>query len=382
MSITITRNPAIGGAVGGGASPDAVAAAVLASLPPQPSAYDIAQVVAASIPAPATVLAGQVVEFSAGHVPAGYAQVSGGETVLPADTGLFAYINFQNKCTYANTRLCPAGSRLFAAAYNTTGSWYMQELASDYSKIGSAVAVPSHGTSYPILTVQLSDGKILRIGGTTDAWFSGITQVFNPATGAFSSLANKPTATAGGLYSKAAQAGDGKVYGAMAQGSQSVSAFNYAANTWAENVATSPAVAENTIGICKLPSGKLFWVTTTGQYVFDYSTLAFTQIGTYTGTGGAVVETDSGARLYFTLGNTVVFYEYTEASNTWATVTTDAPKLSSHLTTTDPPFGIQAVRNPYTGAVVIKSVFSSKSETAYLHLLRYTPKATVKAVKL
>lgn len=366
MTTNITRNPAIGGAaVGGGGA----------------SAADVAAAVVAAMPAPATVQAGQIVEFAAGAVPTGYAQVAGPELVLAADTGLFAYINFQAKSTYVQSRLCAAGSRLFAAGTTST-TWYMQELAYDYGKIGSAVAVPSHGYQYPILTVPLSDGKILRIGGDTSNWYSGTTQVYNPATGAFSALATKPTATAGGLYSRAAQAGDGKVYGPMAQASTAVSAFNYAANTWAENVATAPAAAENTIGLSKLPSGKLFWVTTTGQYVFNHVTLTFTQVGSYTGSGGAVVETAAGARLYFTLGNTVVFYEYNEASNSWVTVNTDAPMLSSHLTVTAPPYGVQAMRNPYTGAVVIKSVFSSKSETAYLHLLSYTPKGVVKAVKL
>lgn len=386
MSITITRNPAIGGAAGGGgASPADVAAAVIASLPPQPSTYDIAAAVAASIPAAATVLAGQVVEFSAGHVPAGYAQVSGGETVLPADTGFFGYINLQNKLGYAYSRICQAGTRLYALCSSGSGSWYVQEIASDYSKIGSAVAVPSLSASYPALIIPLSDGKMLRLGGDSATFNSTQTQVFNPATGAFTGLANKPT-QASCIHGKAAQAGNGTVYGVLGQSSNVVSAFNYGANTWNDNVATAPATADNTIGMCKLPSGKLFWSTTTGQYVFDPAALTFTQIGSYAVyggvNGGAVIDTDAGARLYAVLGSSIVFYEYTEASNTWATVITDTPKLSSPSTTGDPANGVVATRNPYNGAVVVKSQYGNKSDAAYLHLLRYTPKATVKAVKL
>ena len=83
------------------ATPAQVASAVVSALPHTPTAAEVAAAVAASMPTQATVLQGQVAEFVAGSVPADYAQVSGGETVLPADTGFFGYINLQNKIGYA-----------------------------------------------------------------------------------------------------------------------------------------------------------------------------------------------------------------------------------------------------------------------------------------
>lgn len=332
-----------------------------------------------------SVYPGEVVVFAEGSVPTdgSFTQISGPVAPPSADSGVWTLETFGPKLTAVATRsriAVTTTGRIFAHLLQTSPqAAVLQELDASYNRIGAPVAILNVVYLYGCMPIPLSDGNILCLGGNLGSGNNVVR--YTVATKTFTALSNKPTGNITTPAAKAAQAGDGVVYGVFT-GSQ-VDAFNPTSNTWTENFATAPS-AGTLQDICKLPSGKLLWVFTSGQYVFDPSTKAFTSVGSYafTAPAAAAVATATGARIYnvnATNGSQVgcvEYYDYSESTGLSSASPSNVQKAWS-----DASF-YQVFHNPASGNAVIKGVASTASEHVLLtHVLTYTPLGTVKAIK-
>ncbi len=335
------------------------------------SAADVAAAVAAALPTPATIQAGQVVEFAAGAVPAGYAQVSGADPVN-AGTWEFAWPSYKHGLTSA-VQIFAAGGKL-VAIYGT-GASSLQVLNDDYTVNGAAVALPSSYYGEYRLT-PLANGKLLRIGSASNSSVgsSGVVQTFDPATRSIATLATKPTPVNSGYI--AVEAGTGEVFGF--NGAQ---IDRFANNVWAENVATAPA---NVLNAGLLPSGKILLVCATAQYILNPAAPAslVAVAAPVPFSSPRVAPLTTGARVFEMsatvggLNNTMLAYDYNETTGAFVqlqpfarTPTAFSASYRMHTTTLK------------DGGVMLNWVGATGLD-AIIHRVSYTPKGVVKAVKL
>ena len=378
MSVNVTRNPAIGGGGGGGgASAADVAAAVIAALPAAQapvSSADIAAAVVAAMQSPANVQAGQVVEFVAGSVPAGYAQVAGVSQV-PAGAWQAAYPCIANGLP-ADAPIYGTDTKLHALVGTATPS--LQPLNDDFSLDGAAVFIPqSYGRDHRL--VKLSGNKLLRIGGYSSSSVptSTYVHVYDQATRSWTALKSRTTAI-GAHY--AVEAGDGAVF--VFNGT---TVDRFYGNNWTEALTTAPATV---LAVAKLPSGNIFVVCATAQYVFNTTTYQFSAVAQPFSTASVsgyvhAVSTPAGARVYdtmLTIGSVtqcIACYDYAESSGT---TTYTPPSARCGGTTTYPSVQTHPVRLK-DGGVLLKSLSTTQFPEALIHRVDYTPASTVKAVK-
>lgn len=357
------------------ATPAQVASAVVSALPHTPTAAEIAAAVTSSMPTPATVLAGQVVEFAAGQVPAGYAQVSGPEAVS-AGAWEYAWPSYGHGKGPGTSRIYSAGGKLVQMYGDTTPS--LQVLNDDYTPNGAAITLPSAYYYYVHRLTPLANGKLLRIGSFTNSsgGSSTVVQTFDPVTRSVASLQSKPTAIAAGFI--AVEAGNGDVF--VFNGTQ---VDRFSGNVWTENVAAMPAAVLNAE---KLPSGKLLVICANAQYVFNPATpTQFTAVASPVSvssyvvagaTSGGVRVIDPGATVAG-LTMTLVAYDYNESTGQYTTLKGYARTPGAvgnvnfaNFTTKLKDGGIMLCGSASTGV------------DALVHHLAYTPAGTVKAVKL
>lgn len=398
MSVNVTRNPAIGGGGGGGgASAAEVAAAVVAALPAAPVPATAAQVAAAvtaalpaqlapatpaqvaaavvaAMPAHATVQSGQVVEFAAGQVPAGYEQISGPDTVS-AGAWELAWPCYSHGQGVAGAVIVSAGGKLIAVQ-GVSASTTLQVLNDDYTPNGSAIALPSaYGITMRFL--PLASGKLLRLCGAVSSGTSTSTnvQLFDPVARTVTSLQSKPTAL--GTITAAAETGtDVYVFNGTA-------VDRFRGNVWNESVATAPA---SVLSADTLPSGKVLLVCATAQYVFDPAALTFTAVGVPVAVSSSVVarSTATGVRVLDVnaivagLGFTMAAHDYNESAGLFTSLKPYARSPSSIASYFRVASG--ATKLPDGGLLINSSV--SSGFDAVVHRVSYTPKGIVKAVKL
>lgn len=346
---------------------------------------EIAAAVVGAMPKVETIQPGQIVQFKEGSVPAGYAQISGA-AVSPAVAGYFGAENVKAKTGVDCVRFSRTASRLFGT-YSNGSSVVIQELTADLQPIAGASALFSGLSSsyaYPTL-VPTPDGQLIRIGGGTSTYLGKDVLRYNPSTKAWTALASRTT-DAHGLEWVGAFASDGCLYmHANNGGGGTIDKFDLSANQWAYGFESGP-VASVPIGITKLPSGKLFVVYQSAQYVLNPAAPAgsrWTQVGSITLTGTTTssgpVPTADGARFYdFAktvngVGACAAFHDYVEATGVITSTTTSFSHTSSSA------YGFRALLNPMTGAVLLKHTSYSQM---YIHYLPYTPAAFVQAVKL
>lgn len=343
---------------------------------------EIAAAVVGAMPKVETIQPGQVVQFKEGQVPEGYAQISG-PAVSPTVAGYFGAENLKAKTGVDYARFASTAGRLFATA--PSGSTVViQELDASLTPIAGAVAtIPGLASGYngPAL-VPTPDGQLLRIGGTTTTYLGTSVSKYNPVTKAWTNLATRTT----DVHSQAwlgAFSSDGCLYMHGANGGAAIDKFDLSANQWTYGFDTGP-LSTAPLGIAKLPSGKLFVAYTSAQYVFNPQAAAgsrWVQVGSITlpTQSSGPVATWSGVRFYdFArtvngVGGCVSFHDYVEETGVITTTNTSFSYSASGAYTQN------ALTNPMTGAVLLKSTSSSHM---HIHYLPYTPAATVSAVKL
>ena len=338
-----------------------------------PTASEVASAVVAALPAPATVLQGQAVEFEVGKVPADYKQVAGPDTVM-AGAWEFAWPSYGHGKGVAGARIYSAGGKLVATyGADTT---YVQVLNDDYTPNGSAITlISSYYANHRL--VPLANGKLLRIGGYSGygTSTSTVVQTFDPITRSVATLQSKPTAI--GQNHISVEAGNGDVF--VFQGTR---VDRFSNNVWTENIATVP---DTVINAEKLPSGKLLVVCATMQYIYNPATpTQFTAVAVpiSVGTNTVCAPSDGGVRVIDLnvtisgLSNTIVAYEYSEAANVFTTLKPYA-RTPGAIT----PSYFNFTTKLKDGGALINGASASGLD-ALVHRISYTPAGTVKAVKL
>lgn len=336
------------------------------------SAADVAAAVAAALPTQGATQAGQVAEFAAGQVPAGYAQIAGADSVS-AGAWEYAWPAYSHGLGVA-TQLYSAGGKLVALAGSTTPS--LQVLNDDYTVSGGAIALPySYATSYRL--TPLASGKLLRIGGAANSGYTMATtyvQTFDPLTRSVSTLAAKPTAVGSGYY--AVEAGNGEVFGFTA-GTAQIDRFSN--NVWTENVITLPAAILNAE---KLPSGKLLFICAATQYIFNPAApTQFVAVAVPVAVAMPVAAaTSAGVRVFDLnatragLSQTMLAYDYNETAGAFL-------QLTNYARTS----GGTPYYRPHTTKLKDGGILIGGAGTvidALIHRVSYTPQGIVKAVKL
>lgn len=321
----------------------------------------------------AAVQPGQVVQFKEGQVPEGYAQI-GGVSKFPSSGGTYIAVNLNATGGVGGT-LFNVGGTLLCVYQNANNSFSVTGLNNSLAKSGyDGYLGSSYYSEIPNL-LELDDGGLLRIGGRAGLSTSTTSFVnrYNPSTGATTSMLARPTAVGSGLLY--VQAGDRKVYGlgSTTVAGTSVECFDYPNNTWNTAWGTRPSF----IPLCaaKLPSGKVYVVAATAQYVFDPSKTTqaeqWVQVNSLVVSSPGIISTAAGVRIYTQLVNGAGawvsgFIDVTES--TWASTTTYARAY----------FSGRAVKAPY-GPVLLRSTADAYQLE---HYLDYTPATTVDAVKL
>lgn len=324
--------------------------------------------------APGT-LKGQVLEFLEDFVPEGFAQVSGVSPV-PAGSWCEAYPGMSSALPL-DAPIYSSGIKLNALTGATTTN--IQPLHDNYTLDGAAVAIPSaYGRSHRLVT--LTGGKLMRIGGPTSSSVqtSTHTQVFSQSTRSWATL--QPRTTAIGWFHLAVEAGDGAVF--VFNGTI-VDRFNN--NTWQEAMVTAPAAV---LAAAVLPSGHVFVVCATAQYVFNVTTYQFTPVAQTFNTASAsgyvhAVRTAAGVRVYDAmlvvnaLTNCIGVYDYNEATG----LTAYTPPQTRLGVTGYPQLQAYPVLLN-DGGVMLKSIYTAQLPEALIHRVSFTPANSVKAVKL
>lgn len=357
MSVNVTRNPAIGGGGGGGgASAAEVAAAVVAALPEAHTA-------------------GQVVEFAAGQVPAGYAQISGPDLVS-AGAWELAWPCYSHGNGVSGATIVASTSGALVAVQGASSSTTLQVLNNDFTPAGAAVALPS-GYGITMRFLPLSSGKLLRIGGPTSssAGTSTVVQLFDPVARTITALQSKPTAI--GPVAAAAESGSDVYvfYGTAVD--------RFRGNVWSESVATAPAVV---LAADTLPSGKVLLVCATAQYVFDTVAGSFTAVAVPVAVSTSVVcrSTSTGVRVLDLnatvsgLSGTLAAHDYNEYTGLFTSLKPFArsPQAIGPLFRTT-----VGAAQLHDGGLLVNGSVSSGFD-AIVHRVSYTPRGTVKSVKL
>lgn len=367
---------AVAAAMPANASPSEVAAAVVSAMPAQHSLSAIASAVVSAMPPAATTSVGQVAEFVAGSIPAGYAQVSGPDAVF-AGAWEYAWPSYAHGKGPGSSRIYSAGGKLVQLYGEAQPS--LQVLNDDYTPNGAAILLPSAYYYYVHRLTPLSNGKLLRIGSFSNSSgsMSTIVQTFDPATRSVANMQSKPTAIASGFI--AVEAGNGDVF--VFNGTQ---VDRFSNNVWTENVATMPATVLNAE---KLPSGKLLVICANAQYVFNpASPTQPTAVAVPVVVSGYVVaaSTAAGVRVFDPgatvngLTMTVVAYDYNEATGQYTMLKGYARTPSAVGTAS---YFANFTTKLKDGGILLCGTVSTGLD-ALIHRLSYTPSGTVKAVKL
>lgn len=338
--------------------------------------------------------AGQVFEFVAGQVPDGFVQVGGLSPV--ADAGRYSpdSIYYRDDAGQLNGayayrwKLIAAGQRLFGIGSNPSVNTLCELDATTLVQKDAGVAVSSTGASSGsrhVTLIPLADGRLFRIGGSESGTVSNICQLYNPGTRSFSFAASAPMSVVP-TYTAAAQAGDGNIYGMFAStatGYLNVSCYSPIANSWTHPVATAPLSSDLLIDIAKLPSGKLLFVYTTAQYVFDPADFSFTLLSGRTfSVNAAVLSMTNAVRIYSgdSRTNRMAYVDFTDVGPS-ADVITNVMRPYREST-----LRLSAAQSPVTGDIFIKPVMVSASTATSDEMLRismgYQPAVTVKAMKV
>lgn len=342
----------------------------------------------------AAVQPGQVVEFFAGSVPGDYIQV-GGPAAIP-DAGRYNYdsIYYRDSVGQMNSsfayrwKLIAAGQRMYGIGSNATVNQLHELDPVTLLQKDAGVPVPTTGVSSGsrhVTLIPLSDGRLLRVGGSESGTVSNICQIYNPATSAFSAVSNIGTSVVP-TYSAGAQAGDGKVYGMFAStstGYTSVSRFDPVANVWTHPIATAPIASDKLIDIAKLPSGNLLFAFTTAQYVFNTVDASFTLIaGRTLGATAALLEMPNFVRVYTgdARTNRMSYIDFTDTGAASEVITNIIRPYRESTA-----LRLSASKSPATGDIFIKAVVATTVTNADEMIRQsagYTPAVTVKAMKV
>ncbi len=264
------------------------------------------------------------------------------------------------------------------ALHGSGSSVSLQVLNDDYTPNGQTVALPN-ATYLDYRLTPLANGKLLRIGGVVNNGYtstSGVVQSFDPATRSIATLATKPTAVSWTYF--AVEAGNGEVFGF--NGAQ---VDRFSGNVWTENVATVPSTV---LAAERLPSGKLLLVCATAQYVFNPA--APTQLVAVAAplpvSSPRTAATAAGVRVFDTmatvsgLSQTLAVYDYSEAAGTFIS-------LKPYVRTPNAWAGTYYRGHTVAlkdGGVMLVSSAGTAGMDGLIHRVSYTPRGTVKAVKL
>lgn len=273
-----------------------------------------AAIIAALQPEPGTIR-----QFKAGEVPAGWTQFSGppasysGYTAVSVMPGIGHVLSSLGRAFAVTPQGLHVLGNVGGTAYHQrfdepSGAWVT--LPNPPLTLSGAVSLGAY--------VPLTDGRVL-FASVSASTASSAARMYDPATEAWTSVANMPAACRGGGGERLP---DGRIY--VCGDAASAYIYDPATNSWS-TAAKCPGQSTFTWqGYCRLPSGKLLAVSGTSYYVYDHvadSWSTGTLPGGISTTSGCCIPTATGAMLSTaTFSDTAAARQwlYTEATDSWA----------------------------------------------------------------